>query len=97
MYNPKYKKGDAIIRQKDSILTFSHDPTKTVFIDRVVDLNNKSTFYYIFKTEFDESNMGETLIPAIDVDKNYTFDEIYYRKGKLKNIIYNTNQNIENE
>jgi len=90
MYNPKYQKGDAIIRRKDSIISFSSLPDITIIIDRVIDLNNRSTFYYTFKPDIEYVNMDQPLFPAVDVDNNYIYDEIYYRKGKLENIIYKT-------
>jgi len=92
MYKPKYKKGDAIIRDKNSRITFSSTPNKTIIIDDVINFGENEVYYYLFRPKNIHIDMDQPLIPAIDVDKNYIYDEVYYRKHKLQNIIYKTKQ-----
>jgi len=87
MYEVKFREGDIITPRTDKPRIFHHNWDDIIFqIVEIVRL--KDTFYYKFDTETDFSPHSP-LFPAIDVDNYYELDNIYLRKKKLANIIYN--------
>jgi hypothetical protein len=91
MYEPKFKVGDVIIPDESKVNSYEYELNdKFIRIMEVEKINN--TFYYVFNGDFYKFNgfAQMPLFPAKTIDDIYILDNIYLRKDKLENIIYNS-------
>jgi len=89
MHEPKFKPGD-IIRPKENSINYYPDYKDGVRITKIIKINT-TPYYKIFNDMFPEAKDFETpIVSAIQIDICYELDNIYLRKEKLQNIIYNT-------